>query len=153
MAPETGNKNSRHVAQPSKSLLQESHRSAIVLNEIFLANHWIASLLEAVPKLVLLATGSKETKSIMEDAKPAVGFIPQREPLPPPTEGKMYFKVELLVGDDEQLVLPFKQEHVCHELAIDYYVAMDGLQTRQASPGRGALYGARVYIDSGDADR
>jgi hypothetical protein len=93
-------------------------------------------------------------------AKPVVGILPSTDPLRRSTNGKQYFSVELLVGDDKdpQLLLPFCQYHPCRELSIDNYIATLGLQfqirVRLARPRQeGALYGARVYIDKGAADR
>ena len=101
------------------------------------------------------------------DVKPQVGPIPRTQPLPNVSWGKNFFKVELLVGEngtgsssnDHQLMLPFQQTHVKDApLSLDYYVATPGLsfsiRCRLARPSReGALYGARVYIDSGLAGK
>lgn len=94
----------------------------------------------------------------MEDVKPVVGHVPVSEPLRPSTVGKDYFKVELLVGKDEQVLLPFFQDPVCRELSIDYYTGLLGLpfavRVSLTKPRtEGTLYGARVYIDSGKAGR
>lgn len=96
--------------------------------------------------------------SEMEDVKPNHGHIPASTPLRPSTEGKQFFKVELLVGEDQQTIFPFWQDHVCRELSIDHYVVELGVPfavcVKLAKPrNEGALYGARVYIDSGDANR
>lgn len=109
----------------------------------------------------------------MADIKPQMGQIPEPEPLQNVSVGKNYFKVELLVGkhnsnrndddDDDhdgistsgyQLMKPFHQSSTTGEpLSIDYYVATPGLsfiiRCKLARPIKaGALYGARVYIDS-----
>ena len=101
----------------------------------------------------------------MADVKPRVGEIPEAEPLQHVSLGKNYFKVELLVGKHNtrggksssgyQLMKPFQQTSTAGEpLSIDYYVATPGLsfiiRCKLARPAKtGALYGARVYIDSG----
>lgn len=91
------------------------------------------------------------------DIKPEVGHIPLSQPLLPPTAGKNFFKVELLVGqegrDDHQLLLPFLQEHKLSTVGIDRYVATPGLTfsirvTLERPSTRGTMYGARVYVDS-----
>jgi len=96
------------------------------------------------------------------DVKPQVGPIPQAQALQAVSLGKSYFKVELMVGDEmenssgHQLMLPFRQVHHQYApLSTDYYVATPGLsfsiRVKLARPAKeGALYGARVYIDSGD---
>lgn len=102
-------------------------------------------------------TNSNQTAQIPEDVKPRIGPIPASVPLLPPSEGKNFFKVELLVGDDRQLMRPFHQEnHSDGPLSIDYYVATSGLhfsvRVKFSRPTKeGALYGARVYVDSGSA--
>lgn len=105
----------------------------------------------------------------LEDVNPRVGPIPAAAPLPPTSLGKNHFKVDLLVHgnakekkeekSESQLMLPFLQfHHRDAPLSTDYYVATPGLPfsirvklARSASEG--VLYGARVYIDSGETDR
>lgn len=48
-----------------------------------------------------------DSDSEFEDVKPNVGHIPASTPLRPSTEGKQFFKVELLVGEDQQTIFPF----------------------------------------------
>jgi hypothetical protein len=98
----------------------------------------------------------------MADIKPRVGEIPEAVPLPHVSLGKNFFKVELLVGrhdgpaSDYQLMKPFQQTSKDGDpLSIDHYVATPGLsfviRCKLARPAKtGALYGARVYIDSGN---
>jgi hypothetical protein len=99
---------------------------------------------------------------VAEDVKPVVGILPPTEPLRRSTNGKQFSSVKLLVSNndkDPQLVLlPFCQDHPCHELSIDKYIVTPGLQfqicVRLARPCQeGALYGVRVYIDKGAAGR
>jgi hypothetical protein len=90
------------------------------------------------------------------DIKPQVGHLPLPEPLLTPSLGKNFFKVEFLVGDKRQRMLPFSQNNSQERLSIDHYVATPGLpfaiRVKLARPCQeGALYGARVYIDSGRA--
>ena len=95
------------------------------------------------------------------DIKPRVGHIPRVAPLKPPSYWQNFFKVEVLVprtktGKPEQVVRPFHQARLQDApLNIDSYVAIPGLpfalrvsMTRAGEEG--ALYGARVYIDSGE---
>jgi len=102
----------------------------------------------------------------MSDIKPQVGPIPDAVQLPPVSLGKNFFKVELVVGEDNgpgarfssryELMKPFHQKTIDGDLlSIDYYVATPGLsfaiRCKLSRPVTvGSLYGARVYIDSGD---
>jgi len=92
--------------------------------------------------------------NITEDIKPSVGHIPKSSPLAPPNEGKNTFKVELLVGEDRKLMLPFCQKHHhSRKMSTDSYIASPGLEfcirVTFSKPGtHGNLYGGRVYIDS-----
>jgi hypothetical protein len=108
----------------------------------------------ANPCLLIITMISNEMR---EDIKPQVGHIPRAEPLLIPSLGKNFFKVEFLVGDKRQRMLPFSQNNSQERLSIDHYVATPGLafaiRVKLARPCKeGALYGGRVYIDSGLAD-
>jgi hypothetical protein len=84
-----------------------------------------------------------------DDVKSRVGHIPPPQPLLPPSEGKNFFKVELLVGKNRQVIRPFFQHHITDApLSIDHYVARLQCASSSLGPEKKVLCMERVYTST-----